>query len=384
MLVTYVTPNGSWHYTYALALARAGLLRRFVCGLSRYSPRAPLPELGDKLLRVDQVQNLYQASLKVKLPSAIVEELAYLSKVWLDLRAKEDALQSNVFLFYSGAGLSTVKALKSTQVRGVAEAVNSHVLTQQQILREEHERLHLPLRGFPPREVARRVSEYELADGIICPSNFARRSFIERGIAPDRVRAVPFGVQAPGHLTPGQRPNNVFRVLFVGQINIRKGLRYLFEAFTQFKHPNKELWIVGPKTEQTGIDDVTPPVQTKFLGVLKGDALTAAYRSCHVFVLPTIEEGLALVMGEALSYGLPVIATVNSGGEDLFEDGINGFLVPVRAPEAMADKLQLLADSPALLEEMSARARDKGVRSWENTCQLLMETLEDYNRMPKI
>ena len=59
----------------------------------------------------------------------------------------------------------------------------------------------------------------------------------------------------------------------------------------------KELWIVGPKTEQTGIEDITSPEGTRFLGVLKGEELAQVYRDCHVFVLPTLEEGLALVMG---------------------------------------------------------------------------------------
>jgi starch synthase len=373
MLVTYVAPNRAH-------------LQRFVCGVSRFSPRAALPELGTKLLRADHLQNIYLASMKAGLPSMIVEELAYLSKIWLDVRATRDALKSHAFVCYSGAGLRTLVGLKSTPTVGVVEAVNSHVLSQQEILREEHEKLGLSLKGFPPREVARRVREYELADGIICPSTFVKRSFVSRGFSPDRVQTVPFGIQAPSEIKPGDRPDGIFRVLFVGQINVRKGLRYLFEAFTKFKHSGKELWIAGPKTEQTGIEDITPPEGTRFLGIRKGEELAQVYRDCHVFVLPTLEEGLALVMGEALSYGLPVIATVNSGGEDLFEDGSSGFLVPIRSPGAIAEKLQLLADDPGLLAEMSARAvaRDNGIRNWENAGQLFVETVKNIARMPKL
>jgi len=386
MLVTYVAPNGSWHYTYARALARAGSLQRFVCGFSRFSPRAPLPELGDKLLRVDLLQNCYLASLKLRMPAFVCEELAFLSKARLDARAEKDARQSDLFLFYSGAGRQTVEALKSTPTRGIVEAVNSHVLVQKDILQEEYDRLGLPLRGFHQREVSRRIREYEMADGIICPSSFARQSYIDRGVPADRVRVIPFGIQVSSRLETTERPRDVFRVLYVGQINIRKGLRYLFDAFEKLKHPNKELWIVGPTSEPTGIADLTPPAQTRFLGVLKGEDLARAYRSCHVFVLPTLEEGLALVLGEALSHGLPVIATVNSGGEDLFEDGSTGFLVPVRSPEKISEKLQLLVDSPGLLAEMSNRAgvRDKRDRSWENTCRRLVETLHDFTVMPKL
>jgi glycosyltransferase involved in cell wall biosynthesis len=241
------------------------------------------------------------------------------------------------------------------------------------------------LRGFPARDVARRVREYEQADAIICPSAFARQSFLDQGIEPARVRAVPFGIAADADTEPADRPAESFRVLFVGQINLRKGLRYLFEAFKKLKHPRKELWIVGPATAQTGIEDMTPPDGTKFLGVLKGERLARAYRDCHVLVLPTLEEGLALVIGEALSHGLPVIATVNSGAADLFPDGSTGFHVPIRCPEAIAEKLQLLADDRPLLEELSARARtrDKTPRTWDNAGHDLVETLKDLGRMPK-
>ena len=385
MLVTYVAPNRSWHYIYARFLARAGHLQRFVCGFPRFSPRAPLPELGGRLLRADQVQIFYLASLRLGFPPAVSEELTYLNKRWLDRCATRDALRSDAFLFYSGAGLDTLKALEPTRTVGVMEAVNSHVLVQERILREEHERLRLPLRGFHRREVARRVRECEVADGIICPSTFARQSFLEQGIEPARVRTVPFGVEFVPEGGPVERPAGVFRVLFVGQINIRKGLRYLFEAFKKFQHPKKELWIVGPGTGQTGIEDMTAPAETKFLGVLKGDDLARAYRSCHVFVLPTIEEGLALVIGEALAHGLPVIATENSGAADLFSDGSIGFHVPIRSPEAIAGKLQFLADNRDRLEEMSSRAGrpGQGLRTWEMAGQNLVETVRDFVEMPK-
>lgn len=385
MRVTYIAPNRAHHYAYALALARAGCLQRFVCGFSRYSPRAPLPELGDKLLRVDHLQNAYLAALRLRLPSTICEEVFSLSKQWLDYRAQKDALQSDLVLFYSGAGLRTLGALKSTQVRGVVEAVNSHVLVQREILREEHERLLLPLRGFHEREVARRVREYELADAIVCPSSFARQSFIDQGFPPERVRTVSFGVDRPSQMESGDRPRDSFRVLFVGQINLRKGVRYLLEAFKKLRHPKKELWIVGPKTEQSGIDDISLPEETRFLGVLKGAELENAYQSCHVFVLPTLEEGQALVLGEALAHGLPVIATVNSGASDLFAEGTAGFLVPIRSPESITAKLQLLADDRSLLKEMSARMRqkDRRLRSWEDAGRDLVGTLQELVRMPK-
>ena len=377
MKVTYTAPNRSHHYLYAAALAKAGCLHRFVCGFSRFSPRAALPEAGDCLLRADQVQNLYLASLKLRLPEFFSEELAFLSKKWLDRLSEGPARESDIFLFYSGAGLGTAKKLGATGAIRVVEAVNSHVLVQEQIMREEHRRLGLPPPRFHAREVARRVEEYRLADAILCPSSFVKKSFEQQGHAPEQILVVPYGIALQPQVGATAHDPNIFRVLYVGQISPRKGLRYLFEAFKQLRHPRKELWIVGPTTHQTGIENLHPPDGTRFLGVLKGDELARAYREASVFVLPTVEEGLALVLGEALSYGLPVIATDQSGAADLFEDGREGFIVPIRSPDAIAERIRQLADDPAARDRMSeaARERARNLQGWDATGRRLVEAL---------
>jgi glycosyltransferase involved in cell wall biosynthesis len=257
--------------------------------------------------------------------------------------------------------------------------VNCHVRVQQRIMTEELSRLGLAVTGFHPREVARRVREYERADAILCPSHFVKDSFVSEGFPADRVHVVPYGIPKPESSVPARPPGgDVFRILYVGQLSPRKGVRYLLEAFAQLKHPRKELVLVGPRSTPSGLEGAMIPDGVRFTGVLKGDDLARAYREASVFVLPTVEEGLALVLGEALSHGTPVIATVNSGGADLFRDGDEGFLVPIRDPAALADRMQLLADDPALRERMSQAAleRMKSLGGWERTDQLLVESLK--------
>jgi starch synthase len=376
MKVTYNSPNRSHHYRYAAALARAGCLHAFVSGFSRFSPHAALA--GVPVVRADHVQNLYLAALRLRAPVRMSEELAYLSKLWLDRASTAPARESDLFLCYSGAGLRTFEQLRGSRTLAVVEAVNGHVLAQQRIMREETERLGLPLTGFPPREVARRVREYELADAILCPSGFVKETFVTQGVPADRVHVVPYGIPQPETEAPPHSSNDdTFRVLYVGQITPRKGVRYLLDAFALLQHPKKELVVVGPRSSPSGLEDVTVPEHVRFAGVLKGEALARAYREASVFVLPTLEEGLALVLGEALAHGTPVITTVNSGGADLFQDGEEGFLTPIRDPAALAARMQQLADDPALRERMShaALARGRALGGWEATERLLVETL---------
>ena len=111
-----------------------------------------------------------------------------------------------------------------------------------------------------------------------------------------------------------------------------------------------------------------PKQHVEFLGSVPQAQLPAIMSSSHVMVLPSIEEGLALVQGQALACGCPVLATPNTGSEDLFSDGVEGFIVPVRDPAALADRLQLLADDPALQRRMSeaALARVKRLGGWRH------------------
>ena len=90
---------------------------------------------------------------------------------------------------------------------------------------------------------------------------------------------------------------------------------------------------------------------------MTGRDLPRWYREADVFCLLSIEEGLALVLLQAMAMGLPVIATPNTGAEDLIEDGVHGFIVPARDSEAAAPRLQQLADAPELRRQMGARAR---------------------------
>jgi glycosyltransferase involved in cell wall biosynthesis len=87
----------------------------------------------------------------------------------------------------------------------------------------------------------------------------------------------------------------------------------------------------------------------------------------HVLALPSIEEGLALVQAQAMACGCPVVCSTNTGGEDLFTDGVEGFIVPIRDPLTLAERLQRLADDPALQRSMreAALRRVRSLGGWK-------------------
>lgn len=387
MNVVYTAPNKGHHYRYASALDNGGILHKFVSGFSRYSPRAAFPEIGDKLVRVDMLQNAYLASLKAKLPKTVTAHLAYMAKKEQDRACTRYLPDTDIFMFYNGSGLHTCKKAKGTHTITVAEAVNSHVHYQEQLLQDEYTRLKLPWVPFHQAEKKRRMEEYALADYILLPSEFVRSSFIELGFPSEKLIKVPYGFS---QLTSDDKEvrtlaaNNqdTFTILYVGSISVRKGLHYLLTAFEKLKHPGKKLVVVGPESKPNGLEHSRIPDNVVFTGVLKGKELENAYRSADVFCLPSIEEGLALVLGEALSYGLPIIATVNSGAADIITEGQEGFIVPIQDAESIANRFQLLIEDRAVYQQMKDLAvkRAASLNGWDATGKLLVDSLQSIKK----
>ena len=392
MKITYTSPNRSHHYPYAKSIHDLNHLYAFVSGFSRLSPRSSLREIDDKLKRHDFFQTLYLTSLRANAPQSLIGLLNSLSNRRLDEVSYKWAKESDVFIFYRTQGLRSTTRLhqEGSSTLCVMEEVNSHVEYANQILLSEYQRL-----GY--REIYRRDIDYDLrlktyeqADCILCPSKFVEQSFLSKGFSADRLIKVNFGFPpiARDVLEYNKTKNGVFRLLYVGQLHYRKGLHYAIEAFRKLRHPKKEFIIVGPKTTFTGLEKTRIPDGVYFTGPLKGEELQNQYRKANVFVLPSLEEGLALVQGEALSSGLPLIITHNTGGEDIIKNGREGFVVSPGEIDPLAERMQEMADNELLAEQMSLAALEtaKNLGSWSKASGRLIAQLENIlkerNRRP--
>jgi starch synthase len=379
MKVIYTAPNRAHHYRYATSLHKQNFLLVFVSGFSRLSPRAKIIELKQKLDRADILQTVYILSLKVGLPNKICNYLSYIAKLEQDFTCKKYIKSSDVFVFYNGNGLSSCKYANKKGKITVVEVVNSHVEYQEDILREEHGSLNLPWEPFHKKDKERRLQEYDVADYILLPSEFVKQSFLAKGFPEEKLLKVPYGFTIPVQNGSSDiKVHTTFNVLYVGSVSVRKGIRYLIEAFKMLETPNKKLIIVGPIAQISGIEGLEITDDIEFVGVLKGTELEEAYQSADVFCLPTIEDGYGLVLGEALSYGLPLITTTNSGGIDLISEGIEGFIVPIRDAAAIYEKLKLISSDSELLIKMKLAALEKAasMNGWEASGNILCEKLE--------
>jgi len=260
----------------------------------------------------------------------------------------------DVLQVLSSYGLRAIRRARSEfGALTVCDHGSSHIRTQAALLREEADRCGIAIRGVDARFIEKEEAEYDEADAVFVPSTFARQSFIDRGVNPAKVAMISYGARLEEYF-PVPKRDGVFRILCVASLSVRKGIHYLLDATSRLALPNSEVVLRGGPTAESarllapyqGRFRLHPPVPRRDLHDL--------YSQASVLVLPSVEDGFGLVIAQAMACGVPVIATTNTGGPDLISDGRNGFIVPIRSPEAIAERLQYLHDHP---DERAAMGR---------------------------
>jgi glycosyltransferase involved in cell wall biosynthesis len=276
-----------------------------------------------------------------------------------------------VLLALSGSGLHSGRRAQDLGGLHICDRGSSHIRVQEQLLNEEYARYGVHWQGIDPRSIAKEEAEYQQSDLISVPSQFCVDSFISKGIAEEKILKIPYGARLErfwpcyAQIPDKQRE---FRVLFVGCAGPRKGFIDLLDAFSLLEHPRKQLSLIGSLSpEAKSYLDNNAHDGVKFLGSVPNSELRELYSRASVFVLPSIEEGFGMVLGEAMACGCPVIASTNTGASELISDGTEGFIVPIRSPEVIADRLQQLADEPELRHRMgrAALARVQKLGGWD-------------------
>jgi glycosyltransferase involved in cell wall biosynthesis len=282
----------------------------------------------------------------------------------------------DIFHGWSHQCLHSLRRARALGAITFVERQNSHERNQQRLVKEEFERWgfrdHEPVRPWGMR---RGLAEFEITDFITVPSLFAYESMLAEGIPEHRLFLVPYGVD-PTRFIPGEPPEGVFRLLFVGQVSLRKGVPYLLQAWEQLHLPRAELWLAGRVTPDA--EQFVAPYRDRpsicFLGHVR--EVASLYRQVSAFVLPSIEEGSALVTYEAMASGLPLIFTRNSGA--VSRDGIEGFRVPIREVDALAAAVERLYQDPDLRREMGQAGRERAEEyTWEAAGHRLLAVYQE-------
>ncbi len=206
----------------------------------------------------------------------------------------------------------------------------------------------------PESYFQRRESEWQIADRVLANSEWTRQALRKQGVPEGKISVVPLAYEArptKRHIPLGSAQR--LRVLFLGQVVLRKGIQYLLSAARDLVGEQVQFEIVGPVDISENALRAAP-ANVKFHGSVSRDRASEFYNAADVFVLPTLSDGFALTQIEAMAHGVPVIATDRCG--TVVSDGVDGFLIPAYDSDAITSALRSILANRGRLQAMSAAA----------------------------
>jgi glycosyltransferase involved in cell wall biosynthesis len=261
-------------------------------------------------------------------------------------------------LGFSGVSEEVFQALGDRPTLKVLQRGSAHIRVQRQILREEEKRVACPVEKPSQWIVAREEREYDLADNIYVLSQFARASFTTQGADPNKLFTLRLGVSTAAFRAPEEvitarcqriLEGEPLRVLNVGTFSYQKGAADFAESVRHLPSSRFCFRFVGPIAREARTLYRLMRPRASFVGKRPQHELPQEYEWGDVFALLTIQDGFSVVLCQALAGGLPVITTPNCAGPDLIADGRQGWIVPIRDPEAFCERLLWLNNHRAEL-----------------------------------
>jgi glycosyltransferase involved in cell wall biosynthesis len=278
------------------------------------------------------------------------------------LVARQLKADADLVMVEAQIALHTIRRAKELGMTTILDRTNSHIMYQSEIWEEENAKMGIEWVPNSERVIEKGIREYEEADYIFALSSYVRRTFLERGVPAEKVICVPSGVD----LTPFRqvkKDDDVFRIVYCGILQPKKGTHYLLEAFSELNLKNAELCLIGSVSEEIAPFMRQYEGSYKHFGFINNTELYKYYSQGSVFVIPSLEEGLAKVIIEAMACGLPVIGSVNTGAEDVVRNGLDGFVVPIRDKEVLKEKILFMYENrdkcSAMGESAKARVHDE-------------------------
>jgi len=272
---------------------------------------------------------------------------------------------------------------------------SAHIITQTRLLREEEERISLPIEFANTWMIQRELFEYQFSDIIVVPSTFARNSFIENQVDINKTRLLLLGANTKIFYPKGDvidercrriREREVLRILYVGALTAQKGIYDIIQIIKQLEKEirNKRFLfhLIGPVKSE--VVTHLKPISDLFIFTPKVPEfeLPKWYAKGDVFIFPTIHDGYAIVLAQANASALPIMTTHHCIGPELIEENKSGWVFPIRRPCDFVEKL-LWCDSHR--EELAGMVRDIyyniQFRDWEKVAE---EFIDISNEMSSV
>jgi hypothetical protein len=263
----------------------------------------------------------------------------------------------DAFFGFNTASLETIEYFRARDVLTVVDQIDPGPIEERMV---QNEARKWPgwqdAPGKIPEHYFERIAhEWKLADLVVVNSTWSRSALRECGVDPAKMIVAPIGYEPPHDVGPASKRESSprLRVLWIGSVNLRKGIQYLIEAAKLLRGGDIEFTVAGP-LQISAEAAASAPSNVRFLGRVSRAQTADLYRQADVFVIPTVSDGFAITQLEAMGFGLPVITTPNCG--EVVADGENGLIVPACDAEALANAILKVDRDRDLLAAMAAAA----------------------------
>ncbi len=296
--------------------------------------------------------------------------------------ARRWAGRGDVFWGFQGSCLESLRAARRAGAVAVAEFATAHVTLAIELLAAEAQKHpewadSISNLRFPDWYRERLEREPHEADVCVVASQFTAHSLRAVGVSDEKVKLLPLGADLD-HFAPTPRPTDgPFRILFVGGVGQRKGVKYLLEAYRRMRSPSTELVLVGPLVGSgRGLEAFRGSYS--YLGRLDQADVIREMRRSHVLVLPSVFEGFGLVIPEAMATGMPVVASTHTVAPEVITDGQEGFVLEPDDVEGLATRLDWLAGHRQEVRAMGAAAASRAQQfSWNAHAERLALLIDE-------
>ncbi|NCJ07648.1 glycosyltransferase [Synechococcales cyanobacterium C] len=398
-----VAQNGARHgYAVPYSLATLELLERFytdICGNVGFgkllAQGKKMPVIGDRLYRLAGRQvpiEIQPLTYTFALPN-----LRWLTRTTLSSRDENSqfrlsclkSLELGHAMVQAGFGKAThlysmlgefPPLLIAAEQQGLKVISDVYILLSTERILAEERKSFPAWEPDPPNYDA--IRQELLPENVlltrtqvfICPSEAVQDDLVQNyGIQATQTAVVPYGINPTFFdLKPNPIPR---RILFVGTANLRKGIHYLAMAAEQLAKSGYQYEFRIAGNVDTAIVEKNICKHLKFLGRIPRDKIHQEFATADVFVLPSLAEGSAGVTYEALGAGVPVVTTRASGS--VVRDGIEGYIVPERHPEAISRAIAEIVEDRSKRERMAIAARERSQAfTWTRYGERLINTLK--------
>jgi glycosyltransferase involved in cell wall biosynthesis len=350
--------------------------------------KGPIISLNISKISSLRERALYKISRILRLQTGDEQKLIAQRKFdkWMSriLKEKKEEIDSNVvFIGRAVSSELSFQVVKKYGGRCVLHSQWMHPVKHTRMLEDAFSDAGNSYRPIPAERIQKQLREIELCDKVWCISKLVFDSYLENGVPREKLFLSPLGVDIsyfkPKEIASKGSSGHLV-ILFVGNINIEKGIHILIEAILVSGISKCKLILNGAVADyfKSTLDRMLESLNSVGVDVSigSGDPLEN-FQKADIFILPSLHESFGLVVLEAMACGLPVIVTDQVGASDHVLDGENGFIVPAASAEALVGKIRFLNFNRDQCLKFGEKSRDLSKSlSWSSVARLFVSEIE--------